>query len=84
MAEYIFRYIHDRYNRYSSHLIVWPTFIRGIATIFDLFGALPIVRFSKTPVEADKKATMDDWSAVMNDLCVVTEDFKKNVIDAHE
>ncbi|MDD4615233.1 MAG: hypothetical protein PHI40_07535 [Caldisericia bacterium] len=84
MAEYIFNYIHDRYNRYSSYLIVWPTFKRGIASIFDLFGALPIVRFSKIGNEADKKALSSDWAAVMNDLCIVAEDFRVNVIDNNE
>jgi hypothetical protein len=77
MDTHIFKYTHDKNNRYSSFLFVWPSISRGIATILDLFGRLPNIRRSESANEADEIAVMNDWAAVMNDLCIVMDDYGK-------
>lgn len=45
-----------------------PSFIEGIARLFDFGGTLNTYNSSKTDDEADKKALYSDWVAVGEDL----------------
>ena len=45
-----------------------PSFIGGIAAIFDFGNTLTNYNFSKNPEEADYKAIRSDWLSVGDDI----------------
>lgn len=51
-----------------SALCATPSFIGGIAAIFDLGDTLTNYNVSDTPEEADYKALNADWVTVGNDI----------------
>lgn len=52
----------------SDFLFVRPSFTRGLARAFDLFGSLDCYNWSRSGEEADGRAMASDWSAVGSDL----------------
>lgn len=50
------------------HLVVQPSFTRGMARLVDVFGTLNQYNFSSTPEEADNDAMLSDWLAVKADI----------------
>lgn len=52
----------------KSALFATPSFIGGIAAVFDLGSTLTNYNFSNTPEEADFKALRSDWVTVGTDI----------------
>jgi hypothetical protein len=52
----------------SDFLFARPSFLSGMARVADLFGQFDSYNDSVTPVEADRKAALADWTAVGNDM----------------
>ena len=52
----------------AALLFATPTFIGGIASLFDLGDTLNNYNFSDTPEEADYKAIHADWLSVGDDI----------------
>lgn len=60
---YEFRYTHV-VAYLSTFLFANPSFISGVAHIFDFEGSFVSYNRSRTPLEADSKAIYADWAAV--------------------
>lgn len=52
----------------SSFLFCQPSFIEGIARIFDFACSLRDYNFSQSPDEADTLALSNDWNAIYEDF----------------
>ena len=52
----------------TDFLFARPSVIEGMGRNVDLFGVLNTYNFSRSGVEADRKAFNSDWQAVYNDL----------------
>lgn len=52
----------------SDFLFVRPSFIRGMARTFDIFGTGTVYNISPTGAEADRRAILCDWYATFSDL----------------
>jgi len=52
----------------TAYLFARPSFIEGVARIFDFSGSLNVYNESETPAEADKRALANDWRAVGDDI----------------
>ena len=52
----------------STFLFARPTFLEGMARIFDLGATMQIYNNSKTEAGADLKAIGHDWLSVGNDI----------------
>ena len=52
----------------SALLFATPSFIGGIAAVFDFGATLTNFNFSNTPEEADYKAISSDWYSVGDDI----------------
>ncbi len=50
------------------HLFAQPSFMTGVARIFDWRGTLDEYNSSQTPEVADYYALLSDWKAVGNDM----------------
>ena len=57
----------------TDYLYAHPSFLEGVARIMDFGGTLTAFNKSRTPSEADARATFEDWRAVGNDLRVAVE-----------
>jgi hypothetical protein len=55
-----------------------PSFLKGVARTFDLFGTLDEYNFSATEKEADIKALKRDWQVVGNSIEDAIEDYDQN------
>jgi hypothetical protein len=53
---------------YTSYLFARPSFLEGVARIFDFSGSLNKYNVSRTPAEADRVALANDWKAVGEDM----------------
>jgi hypothetical protein len=53
---------------YTTFLFARPSFLEGLARIFDFSGSLNQYNTSKTPDQADARAIHADWHAVGEDL----------------
>lgn len=53
---------------FSRILFPRPSFLEGVARIFDFGGALSTYNISRSPSEADAHAIQADWEAVGDDL----------------
>jgi hypothetical protein len=53
---------------HSFRLFARPTFIEGVARVFDFANALQRYRSDKTEHEADTNALSSDWRAVGDDI----------------
>jgi hypothetical protein len=52
----------------TDYLYARPSILEGIGRNFDFFGGLNRYNFSKSDLEADKKAIMSDWLAIYGDM----------------
>ena len=52
----------------SDFLFARPSFIGGMAKIFDFGGNLRVYNASPTPEMADAKAITEDWKALHSDF----------------
>lgn len=52
----------------SSNLYTPPSFFKGMARVFDLFGTLDRYYIHKTEEEADSNALRRDWQIVGKDI----------------
>lgn len=52
----------------SSCLFRVPSFFKGVARIFDLFGQLDDYKYSKSDIEADTNALKRDWQVIGADI----------------
>lgn len=52
----------------SSFLFAQPSFLEGLARIFDFSNSLPDYNFSDTVTEADTIALKNDWGAIYDDF----------------
>jgi hypothetical protein len=52
----------------SDFLFAQPSFLTGIARIFDFSGSINLYNFSQTPEQADLRAIQNDWAMVGQDL----------------
>lgn len=58
-------------TRRPFSLYARPSFLEGIARLFDVGGMLNTYNQSRTPEEADYRAILSDWEAVGRDLTSV-------------
>lgn len=52
----------------SDFLFVRPSFLRGMARTFDLFGTFSVYNVSLTGAEADRRAIKCDWDMTLADF----------------
>lgn len=52
----------------TAYLFARPSFLEGIARIFDFSGSLNVYNESDTPREADRRAIANDFKAVADDM----------------
>jgi hypothetical protein len=57
----------------SSPLVTRPTFLDGVASLFDLAGANVQYVYSDTLAEADARAMQRDWEMLGRDLQEATQ-----------
>lgn len=55
-------------NEKSTFLFAEPSFVDGMARIFDFAGSLQLYNESKTPAVADRIALTMDWLGVGGDI----------------
>ena len=58
-------------NRYSSFLFAEPSFLEGIARIFDLGNTLSVYNSSSSPQDADFWACYSDYEAIGEDIRLI-------------
>jgi hypothetical protein len=63
---------------HSFRLFVRPTFLEGVARVFDFANSLQRYRYDKTEDEADKNALKSDWMAVGHDLRHAINFYERN------
>jgi len=54
-------------------LFVRPSFLSGVARIFDFSGSLQMYLYSRTHGEADRRALASDWKMVGKDIELAIE-----------
>jgi hypothetical protein len=52
----------------SDFLVAQPSFVSGVARLFDLYGLYDAYNMSRTAGEADYKALLSDWCIVGQDI----------------
>lgn len=57
----------------SDFLFAQPSFVSGVARVFDLWGQLDEYNRSESPSEADAKAIAADWFVVGQDIAEAIE-----------
>lgn len=62
---------------YSDFLYARPSFLEGVARIFDFGGTLNEYNFSPTGQEADTAAIRSDWEAIGQDMRAAIEAFER-------
>lgn len=60
----------------SSSLFVYPSVLKGMSRIMDMFGYLDQYNYKETEQEADLNALKRDWSIIGLDI--------KNTLEAYE
>jgi hypothetical protein len=55
-------------HNHSFRLFARPSFLEGVARIFDFANVLPRYRYERTEHAADANALTSDWMAVGDDL----------------
>lgn len=68
----------DRFIQ-SSNLYNSPSFFKGFARIFDLFGQFDKYYTHTTEEEADKNAISRDWKIVGNDILNALKTYESNI-----
>jgi hypothetical protein len=65
----------DVMSRWSTDfLIAQPNLVSGVASVLDLWGTLDEYNMSKTGMEADSKALLNDWCNVGDDIASAMRD----------
>lgn len=59
-----------------STLYAKPSFLRGMASVFDIGATLTVYNVSDTPEEADSEAIFSDWATVGNDIYYALEEWE--------
>ena len=67
---------------YSDFLYARPSFLEGVARIFDFGGTLNEYNDSPTGQEADTAAIRSDWEAIGQDMRAAIEAFRREEADA--
>lgn len=67
---------------YSDFLYARPSFLEGVARIFDFGGTLNEYNDSPTGQEADAAAIRSDWEAIGQDMRAAIEAFRREEADA--
>ncbi len=52
----------------SLYLTAQPSFLEGVARLFDFAGTLSVYNESRSPDEADIRALRADWKALGDDM----------------
>ena len=52
----------------SSQLFNYPSFLKGMSRVFDLYGNIDVYNYSDTDDNADYNALKSDWKMVGYDL----------------
>jgi hypothetical protein len=55
-------------HRLTTYLYATPSFLEGVARLFDFTGSLNVYQCSDSPEHADFKAISSDWIVVGDDL----------------
>ena len=66
---------------YTSRLFARPSFIEGMARIFDMGGTLNEYNASPSGEEADAVAMWSDWAAIGQDMYAALDDCALYVIE---
>ena len=69
---------------YTSRLFARPSFVEGMARIFDMGGTLNEYNSSLSGEEADAIALWSDWAAIGNDMYTVIGDFDPAEMEVEE
>ena len=56
-----------------------PSFLEGMARMFDWFGGLNDYNISLTPEDADRLAMEADWHTIGNDFRQAIADFRQSI-----
>ena len=67
---------------YSDFLYARPSFLEGVARIFDLRGTLNEYNVSPTGKEADAVAIWSDWAAIGQDMRDAIGEFEEEETEA--
>lgn len=62
----------------SGYLFARPSFISGVARLFDLAGTLNTYNISPSGEIADARAFYEDWKVVGDDMRASLEEYRKN------
>lgn len=69
-------------KKYKTNILFnRPTFIDGIASIFNISGNYFEFNYSESGEEADRKAIESDWGVVGNDILEATGKLKKEIYE---
>ena len=68
-------------NSHSDFLFSRPSFLEGVARVFDFFGILQEYNSSSSPQAADERAIRADWEAVGDDMRMVMIKFSEEELD---
>jgi len=58
-------------------LCAHPSFLEGVARLFDIGGTLDHYNYSRSEEEADYSAILSDWRHVGNDIRKATDQFAR-------
>ena len=64
---------------YSTLLFAHPSFLDGIARLFDFGGTFSTYNTAPTPKEADRMALWSDWRAIGEDIRTASGEFRKTI-----
>ncbi len=65
----------------NNYLFIKPSFLNGIARVFDLFGNLTEYNISENGEEADMKALLKDGQAIREDMSAAFQQFEAELQD---
>jgi len=68
----------------TDRLFVRPTFLSGVARVFDVFGTYDRYNVTPTPEEADARATASDWGMTLGDLRTTTDAVRERATAARQ
>ena len=66
-----------KFNTETECLYTATNFLRGFASVFNLYGNYYKFNTSSTPEEADQKAIKSDWEKVGSDIKEAKSKFEK-------
>ena len=66
-------------SRPSTFLFAEPTFLSGVARIFDFAGSLNEYNHSLTPEQANRIALRNDWEAVGDALRTAVDEYRRDM-----